>query len=168
MPQARAQLTAAARRLDVEELVQAHVQQPAWTRALLLRLGFLPFLHPPCDLHTRAERALVTVPCSECGRRRRPRRRAWAQPNLICAYGIGPSRLVRTRSRSATSPAHLLCCPPLSSCDGTCPLRKRQRREARNKNRSRFKRLARIPSAQEWSWHTLAESKSAQPTRAVL
>ena len=22
-------------------------------------------------------------------------------------------------------------------------------------------------SAQEWSWHTLAESKSAQPTRAV-
>ena len=116
MPQARVQLTAAARRLDVEELVQAHVQQPAWTRALLLRLGFLPFLHPPCDLRTSAERALVTVPCSECGRRRWPRRRAWAQPNLICAYGIGPSRLVRTRGRSATSPAHLLCCPPLSSC----------------------------------------------------
>ena len=138
MPHACVQLTAAARRLDVEELVQAHVQQPACTHALLLRLGFLPFLHPPCDLHTRAERALVTVPCSECGRRRRPRRRAWAQPNLICAYGIGPSRLVRTRGRSATSPAHLFLVPHCAP--GPLLLQERQRREAKENNKNNNKK----------------------------
>ena len=44
-------------------------------------------------------------------------------------------------------------------------LSKVQSRSAGNRKAKGFQKSA---TAQEWSWHTLAESKSAQPTRAVL